>query len=429
MVRVRFAPSPTGYLHVGGARTALFNWLFARHHGGAFILRIEDTDQERSTEESIEQIRAAMRWLELDWDEYYRQTERTAFHQKAAEALLESGAAYERDGAWWFRVPTEGQTRVHDELLGDVGFQNAQLEDFVIRRSDGSFVYNFVVVVDDADMRITDVIRGDEHLNNTPKQILLYRALGRPVPRFAHLPMILGLDRAKLSKRHGVTSVLEYRRRGLLPETMVNFLARLGWSHGDQEVFSREELIALFELDSVGKSAAVFDEAKLHWLNQRHLKAADPKRLLSLLEPFLLEEPSVTRAMWEVADRGRLERGIALLRDRCATLRDLAVVMTILFPVPLVPEEALSPTPEEAELLAAVTSRLEAQDPFSPQGVEEAIRTGLSEKGQKLKAVARFIRMAATGRAVGPGLFDILSVIGRDLVVARLRWLIAEAAG
>lgn len=423
MVRVRFAPSPTGYLHVGGARTALFNWLFARHHGGAFVLRIEDTDQERSTEESIDEISAAMRWLGLDWDEYYRQTERSAVHQRAAEALLEQGAAYELDGAWWFRVPTDGETVVHDELLGDVAFQNTQLEDFVIRRSDGTFIYNFVVVVDDADMGITHVIRGDEHLNNTPKQLLLYRALDRPVPRFAHLPMILGLDRAKLSKRHGVTSVLEYRRRGLLPETMINFLARLGWSHGDQEIFTRDELVALFGLDSVGKSAAVFDEAKLHWLNQRHLKDADPKRLFGLLEEFLLEEPSITRGMWETADPARLEQGIVLLRDRCATLRDLAAVMAILFPVSLSPEESLAPSPQEAEILEAVAERLAAQDPFSPQSVEAAIRTALSDKGAKLKAVAKYIRMAATGRAVGPGLFDILSVIGRDLVVDRLRAL------
>jgi len=427
MVRVRFAPSPTGYLHVGGARTALFNWLYARHHGGAFVLRIEDTDQERSTEASIDEIRGAMRWLGLDWDEYYRQTERTALHQQAAETLLEKGAVYERDGAWWFRVPTQGETVVHDDLLGDVAFQNTQLEDFVIRRSDESFIYNFVVVVDDADMQITHVIRGDEHLNNTPKQILLYRALERPTPRFAHLPMILGLDRAKLSKRHGVTSVLEYRRRGLLPETMINFLARLGWSHGDQEVFARDELVALFGLDSVGKSAAVFDEAKLHWLNQRHLKAADPGRLRALLEPFLLEEPGIDRAMWEAADPARIERGIDLLRDRCATLRDLASVMTILFPVELSPEERLTPTAAEAGLLAAVAGRLAAQDPFSPEGVEAAIRGALSERGAKLKAVAKYIRMAATGRAVGPGLFDIVSAIGRDLVVDRLRRLAGKA--
>jgi glutamyl-tRNA synthetase len=428
MVRVRFAPSPTGYLHVGGARTALFNWLFARHHGGAFILRIEDTDQERSTEESIDEISKAMRWLGLDWDEYYRQTERAELHQRAAETLLEQGAVYERDGAWWFRVPTDGETVVHDELLGDVAFQNMQLEDFVIRRSDGSFIYNFVVVVDDADMGITDVIRGDEHLNNTPKQILLYRALGRSTPRFAHLPMILGLDRAKLSKRHGVTSVLEYQRRGLLPETMINFLARLGWSHGDQEVFTRDELIALFGLDSVGKSAAVFDEAKLHWLNQRHLKAADPGRLRALLEPLLLEETGVDQAMWDAAAPARIDRAIVLLRDRAATLRDLAEVLTMLFPVSVAPEERLIPTPEEADVLAAVADRLAAQDPFSPSGVEDAIRTALAEKGSKLKAVAKYVRMAATGRAVGPGLFDILSVIGRDLVVARLRALLSEAA-
>ncbi len=310
MIRVRFAPSPTGYLHVGGARTALFNWLYARHHNGTFILRIEDTDKERSTEESIDQIVEAMEWLGLDWDEYYRQTERSGIHQQAAQDLMDRDLAYERDGAWWFRVPVDGETVVHDLLLGDVTFKHEEMKDFVIRRSDGSFVYNFVVVVDDADMGITHVIRGDDHLMNTPKQILLYEAMGRPVPHFVHLPMILGPDRTRLSKRHGVTSVLEYRRRGFLPETMVNFFARLGWSHGDQEIFTRQELIDLFDLNSVGRSAAIFDEAKLKWLNQQHLKAADLPRLLALVKPFLLEKTPVTEAMWEEADQDRLMQGL-----------------------------------------------------------------------------------------------------------------------
>jgi glutamyl-tRNA synthetase len=335
MVRVRFAPSPTGYLHVGGARTALFNWLFARHTGGTFILRIEDTDRSRSTDESIEQILESMKWLGLDWDEYCRQTERTSAHQAAAQCLLDTGLAYESEGAWWFRVPLEGETLVHDELLGDVSFQNSQLKDFAIRRSDGTFVYNFAVVVDDADMEITHVIRGDDHLNNTPKQILLYRALGHPLPLFAHLPMILGADRTRLSKRHGDTSVLDYRRRGILPEALVNFLARLGWSHGDQEIFTRDELTRLFGLESIGSSSAVFEEGKLRWLNQQHMKAADPGRLARDTKPFLLAKGEVTEAMWNAAGEDRLARGAALLRDRCGTLEDLAETMTILFPIPL----------------------------------------------------------------------------------------------
>ncbi|HIE48024.1 TPA: glutamate--tRNA ligase, partial [Candidatus Bipolaricaulota bacterium] len=262
-VRVRFAPSPTGYLHVGGARTALFNWLYARHHRGTFILRIEDTDRNRSTDEAIEQILESMRWLGLDWDELYRQTDRIDVHRRAAEELLRKGAAYEHEGAVWFRTPKTGVTVVEDLLLGRVEFKNSELKDLVILRSDGTPTYNFACVVDDSDMRVTHVIRGDDHLNNTPKQILIYRALGRGLPQFAHLPMILGPDKTKLSKRHGAVSVLEYRRRGFLPEALINFFARLGWSHGDQEIFSREELIELFDLPGVGKSAAVFDEQKL----------------------------------------------------------------------------------------------------------------------------------------------------------------------
>jgi glutamyl-tRNA synthetase len=429
MIRVRFAPSPTGYLHVGGARTALFNWLYARHHNGTFILRIEDTDKERSTEESIEQIVEAMEWLGLDWDEYYRQTERSGIHQQAAQDLMDRDLAYERDGAWWFRVPVDGETVVHDLLLGDVTFKHEEMKDFVIRRSDGSFVYNFVVVVDDADMGITHVIRGDDHLMNTPKQILLYEAMGRPVPHFVHLPMILGPDRTRLSKRHGVTSVLEYRRRGFLPETMVNFFARLGWSHGDQEIFTRQELIDLFDLNSVGRSAAIFDEAKLKWLNQQHLKAADLPRLLALVKPFLLEKTPVTEAMWEEADQDRLMQGAHLLRDRSETLIDLATVMTILFPVPLTPEEEISITAKERALIGVVIDALEDLEPFSSQGVEAAIRRSLTDQGAKLRDVAKYIRMTVTGRRVGPGLFDILAAIGRDLVVSRLRSLVEGEVG
>ena len=426
MIKVRFAPSPTGYLHVGGARTALFNWLFARHHKGTFILRIEDTDRSRSTEESIEQILEAMRWLGLDWDEYYRQTERRDAHEKAAKRLIDQRLAYEHEGAWWFRVPTEGQTTVHDDLLGDVSFQNAQLKDFVIRRSDGSFVYNFVVVVDDADMGITHVIRGDDHLNNTPKQILLYQALQKPLPRFAHLPMILGPDRTRLSKRHGVTSVLEYRRRGFLPETMVNFFARLGWSHGDQEFFTRDELIELFSLDSTGSSAAIFDDKKLYWLNQQHLKTATPERILELVAPFVFEKGQVTNKMWKEAGRERLLWGVRLLRDRCKTLVDLADVMEILFDVPLETEAPIDLPQDQGPLFTAVVDGLEGLADFTPQAIEATLRDVLDKHGAELKELAYAIRMAITGRKAGPGLFETLSLVGQRLVVARLRDLISD---
>jgi glutamyl-tRNA synthetase len=424
MIRVRFAPSPTGYLHVGGARTALFNWLFARHLNGAFILRIEDTDQERSTEESIEQILEAMRWLGLDWDEYYRQTARIKIHQQLAQELVDRGCAYVHEGAWWFRVPKEGETIVHDELLGDVSFQNTQLKDFVIRRSDGSFVYNFVVVADDADMRITHVIRGDDHLNNTPKQILIYEALERPLPHFAHLPLILGPDRTRLSKRHGVTSVLEYRRRGFLSETIVNFLARLGWSHGDQEFFTRDDLIELFSLENVGSSAAIFDEAKLFWLNQQHMKAADPEELCELVKPFVLEKGLVTQAMWGKAGRERLSHGVTLLRHRAKTLPDLAEMMSLLFPTSLTIEEPVTLSRRQKPLVQAVLDALARVPEFTPEAIEECLSNALSERGAKLKEIAPAIRMVVTGRRVGPGLFELLSLVGRELTVARLRGLL-----
>jgi glutamyl-tRNA synthetase len=424
MVRVRFAPSPTGYLHVGGARTALFNWLYARHHNGTFILRIEDTDQERSTEESIEQIIEAMNWLGLDWDEYYRQTERTAAHQKAAQDLMDRDLAYEHEGAWWFRVPVDGEMVVHDDLLGDVTFKYEEMKDFVIRRSDESFVYNFVVVVDDADMGITHVIRGDDHLMNTPKQILLYEAMGHPLPHFVHLPMILGPDRTRLSKRHGVTSVLEYQHRGFLPETMVNFFARLGWSHGDQEIFSRQELIDLFSMNSVGSSAAIFDDEKLRWLNQQHLKEVDLHRLFDLVRPFVLDQEAVTEKMWKGAGEERLTHAASLLRHRAHTLVDLAKMMLVLFPVAVKKEEEVTVDERQKELITTICDAFEACGSFSHDAVEAALREALTAQGARLKDVAKAIRVSTTGRPVGPGLFDLLSVIGSDLVVSRLRALV-----
>jgi glutamyl-tRNA synthetase len=421
MVRVRFAPSPTGYLHVGGARTALFNWLFARHSGGTFVLRIEDTDRERSTDEAIEQIVASLRWLGLDWDEYYRQAERHERHLEAAESLLRSGAAYERDGAWWFRVPESGATVVHDELVGDVRFDNEQLKDFVIRRSDGTFVYNFVVVVDDVDMGITHVIRGDEHLNNTPKQMRIYQALGHPMPLFYHLPMILGADRGKLSKRHGATSVLEYRDRGILPEALVNFLARLGWAYGDEEVFARADLVRLFALGDLNKSAAVFEDAKLLWLNQQHMKRADLDSLVRLVEPLVVARGRVTREMWACAEPQRLRVGANLLRDRAKTLHDLASTMEILFPVPVERADEASASERQACLMRAMADAIETLSPYTSEAIEAVVRGTLEREGATLKDVALACRLAVTGRKAGPGLFETLAAIEPATVVDRLR--------
>jgi glutamyl-tRNA synthetase len=421
MIRVRFAPSPTGYLHVGSSRTALFNWLFARHQDGVFILRIEDTDKERSTDASIEEILESMRWLGLDWDEYYRQTDRTDAHLQAAQGLMDRGLVYEADGAWWFRVPTEGATVVHDDLLGDVSFPNDLLKDFVIRRSDGSFIYHFVVVVDDADMEVTHVIRGDDHLNNTPKHVLLFEALGRDVPRFVHLPMILGADRTRLSKRHGDTATLEYRDRGFLPEAMVNFLARLGWSHGDDEVFDLQTLIDLFTIAGVNKSGAIFEDTKLMWLNQQHMKLADLDRLLGLIRPMVFELGRVTAEQWDAADPDHLGVGAHLFRDRCKTLRDLASTMELLFPVPLTAIDEIVVSATQAPLMNAMADVLTLTEPFDPETIERDVRASLEASGAKLKDVALASRLAVTGRKAGPGLFDSLAAVGRELVTKRLR--------
>lgn len=426
MVRVRFAPSPTGYFHVGSARTALFNWLFARHHGGTFILRIEDTDLERSTDESIEQIIESMTWLGLDWDERYRQTDLTRNHLNAAEQLMENDQAYEQDGAWWFRVPVDGQTIVHDEVMGDVTFRHEEFKDFVIRRSDGTFVYNFVVVIDDSDMQITHVIRGDDHLINTPKQILLYQALGRPLPRFAHLPLILGDDRSRLSKRHGASSVLEYRQMGFVPDGLVNFLARLGWSHGDDELFDRDELVQLFTLQEINRSAAVFNHEKLYWTNQQHMKRLDLEDLATRVRPFALAERSATPQQWDRIDRKRLHLGLELLRNRSKTLVDLARVTEILFAETLVPEEPITLDDRQRMLIAAVADALAAADadPFTADAVHAVVETALAANHAKLKEIAKAVRLCITGRKVGPGLFEIMTAAGKEVCIGRLRALV-----
>ncbi len=428
MVRVRFAPSPTGYLHVGGARTALFNWLFARHTGGIFVLRIEDTDRERSTDEAIEQIVSSLHWLGLDWDEYYRQAERHERHLEAAESLRRAGAVYESEGAWWFRVPEGADVVVHDELVGYVRFASEQLKDFVIRRSDGTFVYNFVVVVDDVDMGITHVIRGDEHLNNTPKQMRIYEALGYPMPLFYHLPMILGPDRGKLSKRHGATSVLEYRDRGILPDALVNFLVRLGWAHGDEEIFSRDDLVRLFTLDDLNKSAAVFEDAKLLWLNQQHMKRADLGQLVQWVEPYVAARGRVTPEMWASADPERLKAGANLLRDRAKTLPDLAATMEILFPVPVERETVIELTPLQARLLCSVADAIENLSPYAADSIEDAVRRTLEREGATLKDAALACRLAVTGRKAGPGLFETLAAVEPAVVADRLRNAARETA-
>jgi glutamyl-tRNA synthetase len=462
-IRVRFAPSPTGHLHVGGARTALFNWLFARHHGGAFVLRIEDTDRSRSTEENIASIVDALRWLELDWDEGppapgYRQTERFDLYREHAARLVAAGRAYHCDcppellererkaaearketfrysgrcrerglaaGALRLRIPDTGSTVVDDLIHGPVTFDHAQLDDWILVRTDGTPTYNFCVVVDDVTMRITHVIRGNDHLSNTPKQVLCYAALGYAVPAFAHVSMILGADRARLSKRHGATSVQAYREQGILPEAMVNYLARLGWSSGDQEIFTRAELVERFDIKDVSSAGAVFDQAKLEWLSHEHIKAAAGARLALLVRPF------VEAAGLTAPPPDRLGPMLDTLRERARTLRELVEVGRFYFERPTAYDDkarATLFTPEGVERLGVLAGRLAALEPFTAPALE-ALYRGLAESmGLKLVAVAQLTRLAVTGRTASPPLFDVLALLGRDEVLERLRAARAAAS-
>ena len=456
-VRVRFAPSPTGHLHVGGARTALFNWLFARHHGGRFILRIEDTDRSRSTDANIDLIVDALRWLELDWDEGppatgYRQTERFELYRAHAERLVAAGRAYYCDcppaqleaerkaaearketfrysgrcrerglaaGALRLRIPDGGTTVVQDLINGPVEFDHRQLDDWILVRTDGTPTYNFCVVVDDVDMRISHVIRGNDHLSNTPKQVLCYEALGYPVPAFAHVSMILGPDRARLSKRHGATSVQAYREQGILPEAMVNYLVRLGWSHGDQEIFTRAELIERFDIKDVSASGAVFDQAKLEWLSQAYIKVIDGARLAALARPLLAEA-----GLAAPDDDGRLAAMLDTLRERAKTLREMVEVGRFYFERPAGYDEAARAklfTPVGAERLGMLIKRLQAVEPFTAAALEGLYRELVAAMGLKLVDLAQLTRLAVTGRTASPPLFDVLALLGREEVLVRLR--------
>jgi glutamyl-tRNA synthetase len=456
-VRTRFAPSPTGYLHIGGARTALFSYLYTRHHGGRFVLRIEDTDRERSTPESIQAILDGLTWLGLEWDEGpFFQTARMDLYRTRAGALAAAGQAYRcyctaeelearRQAALAarqrpaydrtcrdlsgppagrstftlrFRTPLTGETRVDDHVKGPVVFQNADLDDFIIARSDGTPVYNFCVVVDDIDMAITHVIRGDDHLANTPRQALLYGALGVPLPVFAHLPLILGIDKARLSKRHGATSVMAYRDLGYLPDALVNYLARLGWSHGDQELFTRAELVTHFSLENVGKAAGIFNPEKLQWVNFQYLKATPAAALADLLVPFL------ERAGLPVpGDRPWLVRAVETLRERAKTLVELAdfcrfYLLDTIEPEPKAAAKHL--TPAIAPALGELIGRLGALSTWDPPAIEGAFQETIATHGLRLGALAQPVRVAVTGGTVSPGIYEVLDVLGRARTLARL---------
>ncbi|MBU2517116.1 MAG: glutamate--tRNA ligase, partial [Proteobacteria bacterium] len=431
-VRTRFPPSPTGALHLGGARTALFNWLFARHHGGDFVLRLEDTDRKRSKDEHVQGILAAMDWLGLDYDEGpHYQTKRLERYRQAIDQMLEHGRAYwchcspeeltkKREAAMAvggkpmydgacrdknlgpapgavvrYKGPRSGSTTFKDLVKGPITFDHKELDDLIILRSDGWPTYHLAVVVDDIDMGISHVIRGDDHVNNTPRQILLYQALDAELPQFAHVPMILGPDKTKLSKRHGATAVMDYLDLGYLPEAMINALARLGWSHGDQEKFSRQELIDYFDLNSVGRSAAVFDTDRLLHLNQRYIQESDPARLAALLPPFL-----AARGITDY-DQAVLLACLPELTPRAKTLVELADWAEPF----LVDEPAMDPKavkkflgPERVPVLERVRALVEAKGVDHPQELEQDIKSLAGELGVKLGEVAQPVRVALTGR-------------------------------
>ena len=453
-VVTRFAPSPTGDLHIGGARTALFNWLYARRHRGKFILRIEDTDRERSTAEFVQAILDGMGWLGLSWDEGpYYQTERMPLYEKEASRLLSEGKAYrcvcppeelERrreemkarkekpryDGRCWnlptaavegkpfavrFKTPSEGQTVVHDLLRGEVTFDNSELDDLVILRTDGTPTYNFVVVVDDASMGITHVLRGDDHLNNTPRQLLIYEALGYPVPRIGHFPLIHGMEGGKMSKRDAETSVIKYREMGYLPEAIVNYLARLGWGHGDQEIFSATELKDLFSLEHVNLSPSRFDINKLLHLNAHYIKEADTGRLAGLLIPFLKARGiDATPSPW-------LDRAVSTLKERARTLAEMADAAEYYFREKEIDPKAAAKflTPEVGPVLEEIAAAFKALKDFTPAAAEAILHEIVDKRGGTLK-IHQPIRVALTGGTASPGLFEVMDVLGRDEVVKRL---------
>ena len=472
-VRVRFAPSPTGYLHVGGARTALFNWLFARRNGGVFILRIEDTDVERSSTDMVTGILDSMRWLGLNWDEGpgvggphapYFQTERLDLYRRAAQDLIASGHAYrcyckpeelkaKRDaaqaaGSSWtydrtcrnltdadravrdaagipsavrFFVP-DGRTSFHDLVHGNIDFDNTNIEDFVVLRSDGFPTYHLSVVVDDVAMQITHVVRGDDHISNTPKQVLLYRAMNAPVPEFAHVPLILGPDKKRLSKRHGATSVGEYEKQGYLPEAMVNFLALLGWSPGsDEELFTRDELIARFSLEKISGGNAVFNPEKLDWFNQQHIMRLSGAEILARIRGDLQEAGLLDAAM---ADPSHTAQAIDLVKPRAKKLADIVpqlrpFITDAVERDPAAVAKHLS-APDLGPHLAAWRDRLGAVSPFDAASIEAALRALADERGIKAGTLIHATRVAVTGQAVSPSLFEVLALVGRDRVLKRL---------
>jgi glutamyl-tRNA synthetase len=418
-IRVRFAPSPTGALHIGGARTALYNWLVARHSGGAFVLRIEDTDRERSTEENVEQIYDALRWLELDWDEGpFSQADRIDRHREEIGRLLAEGHAYEDEGAVRLRVPEGGQTTVHDEIRGDIVFEHDAIDDFVIARSDGSPLYNLAVAVDDRDMGITHVVRGADHISNTPRQLMILKALGAEPPVYAHLPLLHGPDGKKLSKRHGAASVQELREAGFLPAAVRNYLALLGWGFDDETTFfTTDELVERFTLSRVSKSPAVFDEKKLRWMNGRYLREMDTGELARVLE--------------ERTGRTGLAEAVAISQEKMQTLADFEPLAGWLYEERETDEKAWAKVMKDgaAENLARARDALAAVEPFDEGGVERALTALVDQLDVKPGKLYQPIRVAITGTTISPGIFESVALLGRDATLERIDRALERAGG
>ncbi|WP_169545576.1 glutamate--tRNA ligase [Sneathiella aquimaris] len=460
-VVTRFAPSPTGFLHIGGARTALFNWLYARHHGGKFVLRIEDTDRERSTDEAIDAILKGMKWMGLDWDgEPYYQFARRERHAEVAKQLLESGNAYYcyaskeelaemretaraegrapgYDGRWRdrdssespagvdpvvrFKSPNEGNTVIEDAVQGTVTIANAQLDDLILLRADGTPTYMLSVIVDDHDMGVTDIIRGDDHLTNAARQLQLYDALNWAAPRMAHIPLIHGPDGAKLSKRHGALGVEAYRDMGYLPEAMRNYLLRLGWSHGDDEIISTEQAIEWFNLENIGKSASRFDFDKLENLNGTYIRQADDGYLTDLILPLLEEKTglSVTdhqRSMIEKAMNGLKERAKSVI-----SLADSSHFLISQRPLSLDEKASKLITADSSGVLNRLAEKLEALSNWDKDAIEAIVRESAEAEDLKLGKIAQPLRAALTGTTVSPGIFDVLEILGKEEALGRIR--------
>ena len=411
-VKVRFAPSPTGFLHIGGVRTALFNWLFARHHGGEFLLRIENTDRSRELEQSVEQIQSSLAWLGLDWDgEVAFQLDRLERHREVARALVAEGKAYEDEGAIRLRAPDEGTTAWEDVVKGRIEVENRTVEDFVLLRSDGTPTYNFAAPVDDADSAITHVIRGEDHVSNTPKQILLLEGMGAALPEYAHVPNVFGTDGRKLSKRHGAVSLEEFRREGYIAPALMNYLALLGWSYDDKTtLFSRDELVRHFTLQRVGTSPAVFDYAKLEWMNGVYLRALAPEEYAQTLLAYLREQGSD----W---DEELVSRSVPLVQEKIATLGEYPSFAGFLF-------QYVEPDAAELDgagpVLAEARKELAAVEPFDAERIEAALRALADRIGLKPRQAFQPIRVALTGSKISPGLFESIELLGREESLTRL---------